>query len=78
MVVSALIATYLPNQRLLRARYPLANMLAIASVIMMLATNDDIQTVWHFWDTHKMFNEWAGVLQKLYMSAAALCAGWVG
>jgi hypothetical protein len=33
--------------------------------------------VWGFYDEKKMFDEWQGVLRKLYMSAAALVAGWV-
>lgn len=41
------------------------------------ALNEDLQAVWNFYDQKKMFNEWAGVLRKLYMSAAALVAGWV-
>ena len=41
------------------------------------ALNDDLQAVWGFWDQKKNFDQWAGVLRKLYMSAAALVAGWV-
>jgi len=42
-----------------------------------IALNSDIQAVWAFWDEKKMFDQWQGVLRKLYMSAAALVAGWV-
>ena len=44
---------------------------------MQVAVNNDVNDVWMFWDTHKMFSQWAGVLRQLYMSAAALVAGWV-
>ena len=43
-----------------------------------IACNTDIQAVWAFWDQKKMFDQWQGILRKLYMSAAALVAGWVG
>jgi hypothetical protein len=33
--------------------------------------------MWEFWDEKKAFDAWQGVLRKLYMSAAALVAGWV-
>lgn len=42
-----------------------------------IALNSDITAVWSFWDQKRMFSEWEGVLRKLYMSAAALVAGWV-
>jgi hypothetical protein len=42
-----------------------------------IAVNNDITDVWYFWDTHKMFADWAGVLSKLDMSSAALVTGWV-
>jgi hypothetical protein len=45
--------------------------------LLHIAVNNDITDVWLFWDTHKMFSQWAGVLSKLYMSAAALVTGWV-
>lgn len=76
VLVSALVVTAMPS-RLPRARYPLANLLSIASVLIMIALNSDIQAVWAFWDEKKMFDQWQGVLRKLYMSAAALVAGWV-
>lgn len=44
---------------------------------LQVAVNNNITTVWMFWDSHKMFNEWTGVLRQLYFSAAALVAGWV-
>jgi hypothetical protein len=43
-----------------------------------IAVNNDITDVWFFWDNHKMFADWTGVLSKLYMSSAALVTGWVG
>lgn len=76
IVVSGLVATALPG-RLARARFPLANLLSIAAVLIMVSLNSDIQVVWAFWDQRKLFSEWTGVAQKLYMSAAALVAGWV-
>lgn len=76
VIGSGLVATVL-GTRLVHARFPLANLLSIATVLIMLAVNENITDVWFFWDQHKMFNEWAGVLQKFYYSAAALVAGWV-
>lgn len=43
-----------------------------------IAVNNNIADVWFFWDSHKMFADWTGVLSKLYMSSAALVTGWVG
>jgi hypothetical protein len=45
--------------------------------IVQVAVNNDIANVWLFWDTHKLFSQWSGVLRQLYMSVAALVAGWV-
>jgi hypothetical protein len=39
--------------------------------------NTDITAVWAFWDAKPAFSAWEGNLKKLYMSAAALVAGWV-
>jgi len=44
---------------------------------LQVALNDNINDVWFFWDTKRMFNQWTGAMQKLYLSAAALVAGWV-
>ncbi|WIA09217.1 hypothetical protein OEZ85_008627 [Tetradesmus obliquus] len=76
IIASALVVTLMPT-RLLRSRFPLAIMFAIATAIVMVAVNNDINDVWMFWDTHKLFSQWAGVLRQLYMSAAALVAGWI-
>ncbi|KAF8073012.1 TIM21 [Scenedesmus sp. PABB004] len=76
LMASGVVVSLCPS-RLVRARFPLANMLSIATVVIMVAVNDNVTDVWFFWDTHKLFNEWAGVMAKLYMSAAALVAGWV-
>jgi hypothetical protein len=46
-------------------------------LLPQITVNNDITDVWMFWDTHKMFSEWAGVLSKLYMRSAALVTGWV-
>jgi hypothetical protein len=53
------------------------HMLTLAVLVVQVAVNNNIASVWLFWDTHKMFSQWAGVLRQLYMSAAALVAGWV-
>lgn len=45
--------------------------------VTQVSLNSDIQVVWAFWDQKKLFSEWTGVAQKLYMSAAALVAGWI-
>lgn len=44
---------------------------------LQIALNSDIAAVWQFWDAKRGFDQWQGVLRKLYMSAAALVAGWV-
>jgi hypothetical protein len=44
---------------------------------LQIALNSDMAAVWQFWDAKRGFDEWQGVLRKLYMSAAALVAGWV-
>lgn len=44
---------------------------------LQIALNSDIAAVWQFWNAKRGFDEWQGVLRKLYMSAAALVAGWV-
>jgi hypothetical protein len=46
-------------------------------LLPQVAVNNDITDVWAFYDTHRMFADWAGVLSKLYMSSAALVTGWV-
>ncbi|WIA09214.1 hypothetical protein OEZ85_008624 [Tetradesmus obliquus] len=76
IAASALVVTMCPK-RLLRARFPLSIMLAIATAIIMIAVNNNIADVWFFWDSHKMFADWTGVLSKLYMSSAALVTGWI-
>lgn len=42
-----------------------------------MAVNENITDVWYFWDQHKLFSDWQGVLRQFYMSSAALVAGWV-
>eukprot|EP00879_Flechtneria_rotunda_P026360 GHRR01028103.1.p1 GENE.GHRR01028103.1~~GHRR01028103.1.p1 ORF type:complete len:152 (+),score=24.33 GHRR01028103.1:610-1065(+) len=76
VIIAALIVTALPS-RLLRARYPLAVLLSIATTLIMIAVNQNIATVWFFSDTHERFHQWTGVLRYLYLSWAALVAGWI-
>lgn len=47
-------------------------------LFLQVAVNENITDVWYFWDAHKSFSEWTGVLKQLYLSSAALVAGWVG
>lgn len=71
-----LASTLLPN-RLPRARYAVAQYLVIATVLIMIALNANITDVWFFWDQNKLFSNWSGVAQKMYLSSAAVVAGWI-
>lgn len=75
MLVYGLAATLLPS-RLARARYGIAQLLVVATVIIMVAANSTITRVWVFWDVKQLFDEWQGAAAKLYYSVAALMAGW--
>lgn len=44
---------------------------------LQVAINNDINWVWSFYDVHRLFAQWNDILQRLYMSASALLAGWV-
>jgi hypothetical protein len=44
---------------------------------LQVALNTNLTQVWAFYDQKVAFDAWAGVLRQLYMSAAALVAGWV-
>lgn len=76
VVCYGLASTLLPN-RLPRARYAVAQYLVIATVLIMLALNANITDVWFFWDQKKSFGDWAGVSKKIYLSSAAVVAGWI-
>jgi hypothetical protein len=76
IVCYGLASTLLPN-RLPRARYAVAQYLVIATVLIMIALNAGITDVWLFWDHKKMFSDWSGAAQKMYLSSAAAVAGWI-
>lgn len=59
------------------ASFHTLNVVFAPHACMQVALNDTISDVWFFWDKKRLFNQWSGAMQKLYLSASALAAGWV-
>lgn len=78
VILSAAVVTCLPIERLAKGRYVLAHFFSIASVIIMTALSANINTyVWQYLDISPLFSAFDGDDKIMYMSGAALCAGWI-